>query len=415
MQQSLTDFRGNIPYGKQSRIEKNEEKEQLRNKIFVGDNLVCLNKKREIFKNSIDFIYIDPPYNTSSRFSYEDCNDSWEKDIKARLYAAKEWMKMSSAIFISIDDNELASLAKICFEVFGKSNYVGSFITRQSQRSNAKHINIVHEYVVCFAKDKKKLPPFRIRRMDIPEDRDMIVDMQRQVRNSLIPEDTLKTLIKKYTAERGITWLKNYCNVDKDGRIFFAKDLSVPGKPSSLEIPEIGLSLPPLKSRKWSSSQKFIQLYKAGRLHFKNWRPYEIEYLDETEDNIPSILPFYSRNGTEDLKKLGLYRFFDTPKPVELIKFLIRASLHSDSLILDFYAGSGTTAQAVYEINKEDGRHHSYIMIQSPEKINKATYVYENMTACGYINPSVSDITELRIKTFLEKEKIQPDYVIEHI
>lgn len=389
-----------------------------KNLIYIGDNLKTMKSAEfQSFYSKINFIYIDPPYNTRNTFSYNDDNNEWSSDIKERLLVAKECLSEEGTIFISIDDNELSSLLYICYKVFGKNNYVGLFITKQAQRSNAKHINTIHEYVICFAKNKKKLPKFYINRLENPSESTRILYIINRIKslNRTEPkkaEKELKQLIDKYVIETGQTWIRNFSNISDDGRIYFAKDLSTPGKPARLDIDEIGLHLEPLKTRGWSSKEKILSLYSQNRLVFKNGRPYAIEYLEEATDNVSSILDFYSRQGTNNLKKLGLDGLFDTPKPVELIKFLIRCSQHQDSIILDFYAGSGTTAQSVYEINKEDKMNHKYILIQLDESMNEKTEAYEIMSKLGYKEPKVSEAMIHRINTYLKEEKIKVDYEV---
>lgn len=390
-----------------------------KNVIYIGDNLQTMQHESfHKYYGNIDFIYIDPPYNTHNLFSYNDDNDEWSNDIKARLEVAKKCLSEEGVIFISIDDNELSNLLYLCYKTFGKANYVGLFITKQAIRSNAKHINTIHEYVVCFANNKKKLPKFYINRLENPSESPKIISIINKVKHAhakdpALAEKELKQLIDKYVKETGQTWIRNYSNVSDDGRIFFAKDLSTPGRPSRLDTDEINLHLEPLKTRGWSSKEKILSLYNDKRIAFKNGRPYAIEYLEEATDNVCSILDFYSRQGTNNLKKLGLDGLFDTPKPVELIKFLIRCSQHKDSLILDFYAGSGTTAQSVYEINKEDSMNHKYILIQLDELINEKTESYELMSNLGFEKPKVSDAMILRINTYLKEAKKDIDYIVE--
>ncbi len=388
-----------------------------KNEIYIGDNLAIMRSAEfKKFKTTIDFIYIDPPYNTkNSKFAYSDNNSKWSLDIKLRLIEAKELLKKTGVIFISIDDNEFASLLQICDEVFGKENKAGIFITKQSQRSNAKHINVVHEYVVAYAKSKTNLPRFYVNRIESPLEGKKIKQIIQKVKtaykkSSTLANEILKKSISDYVLETGETWIVNYSNIDENGEIYFAKDLSTPGEPNYLKIDEINLTLEPLKTRGWSSKQKFIKLHKENKLCFKNERPYEIEYLKDAVNNVSSVLDFYSRQGTNDLKKLGLNGIFDTPKPVELIKFLIRCSQHKNALILDFYAGSGTTAQAVYEINQEDKKQHKYILIQLPEPINNKNKAFEILTNLNYKEPKISDAMILRINKFAELNKIDTNY-----
>ena len=392
------------------------------NKIYVGDNLIVMKSKDfSEYTGKIDFIYIDPPYNTTNNtLTFYDNNNSWVNDISERLQLAKNFMSESGVIFISIDDNELSNLLSACYLIFGKENYIGLFITKQSQRSNAKHINVIHEYILAFAKNKKNADRFYIRRLENPTESVRINSLIQKVKAAFKKSQKeavkeLKEQIEKYVKETGETWIKNYSNIDENGNIFFAKDLSVPGKPNRLDIDEIGLHLEPLKTRGWSSKEKILSLYKDNRLCYKKGRPYAIEYIEEATNNVSSILDFYSRQGTNDLKKMGLSGLFATPKPVELIKFLIRCSMHKDSLILDFYAGSVTTAQAVYEINKEDNTNHKYVLIQLEEEINKKSDAFLILKQKGYENPTVDKAMLVRINTFLELNKLAKDYVIERL
>lgn len=390
----------------------------MENEIYIGDNLKVMNSKAFLkYQNKVKMIYIDPPYNTQNEKSYKDKIESeeWTIFMRKRLLISKKFMKNDGIIFISIDDNEYASLKLICDEVFDKKNFVGTFITRQSQRSNAKHINIIHEYILCFAKNKDKLHKFVMNRMLIPEDRKMINKLNLTIKKIISEEglekanQKIKEIIKDYCKTYSISWLKNYNNVDENGNIYFAMDLSTPGKPRKVDIPEIGIKLKPLPTRGWSSDKKFISLYNENRLCFKDNRPYAKHYLYESEDNVPSILNFYSRQGTNDLKKLGLENIFDTPKPVELIKFLIRISTNSNDIVLDFFAGSGTLAQAVYEVNAEDNKNISYVLIQLDEPVNTKSPVYQKCRSLN-IRPSVDSILKYRLESFLKKSQKEIDF-----
>lgn len=393
----------------------------MKNEIYIGDNYEVLKNKafRDKYINKIKLIYIDPPYNTLNKKSYKDKTDSdyWAEFMECRLDASKDLLKEDGAIFISIDDNEFASLRIICDKIFGKENFVGTFITQQAQRSNAKYINTVHEYIICFAKNKKKLQQFQVNRMEIPEDYKMITKLKAEVKKICdtkgyeVANKEMKNIVKNYCEEYNISWLKNYSNVDENGRIYFAVDLSTPSNPREVNIPEIGLKLAPLPTRGWISDKRFIELFNKKRLCFKGDRPYSKLYIEEAMDNAPSILKFYSRHGTNDLKKLGLNNLFDTPKPVELIKFLIRISTKPQDIILDYFAGSGTTAQAVYELNKEENRKNSYVLVQIDEQIDPKTSVYKKCKELK-IQPSMKNILKCRINTFLEKQNIKKDYTI---
>lgn len=392
----------------------------MKNEIYIGDNLKVMNSLAfEKYKEQIKMIYIDPPYNTRGQKSYNDriSSDSWKNFIRERVEASYKFLKSDGIIFVSIDDNEYANLKLICDDIFGEYNFVGTFITQQAQRSNAKYINTVHEYILCFAKNKDKLHKFVINRMDIPEDKKMICKLSRDIKKIIdtdgleIANKRLKEIIKDYCYNYNISWLKNYSNVDENGNIFFAVDLSTPGKPRSVNIPEIGLKLDPLPTRGWSSDKKFIQLYNEQRLCFKEGRPYSKHYLYESEDNVSSMLKFYSRQGTNDLKKLGLGNLFDTPKPVEMLKFLIRISTQTNDIVLDYFAGSGSLAQAVYEVNNEDNKKIKYVLIQLNEEVNPKSIVYKTCKEFNII-PTVDEILKYRIECFLRKNDMDIDFNI---
>ncbi len=396
----------------------------MKNYIYIGDNEKVLKLKKSKLRNSVDIIYIDPPYNTALKKSYKDSeysNGSWREMMFPRLKLSLDILSDSGVIFISIDDNQLASLKIICDEIFGEDNFLGIFITKQAQRSNSKHINITHEYIVGYSKNKKKVPRFERLRIDDLVEGPMIKDIVSKVKREFdskgleSADKVLKTLIKNYCERFNITWLKNYNRISDDGRVFFGKDLSTPGSPRSVDIPEINLHLEPLPTRGWSSDEKFIQLHKDDRLYFRGERPYEITYLIESKDHVPSILDFYSRQGTNDLNNLGLRDLFDTPKPVELIKYLIKIYPGDSLVVCDFFAGSGTTAQAVLELNEEYNQNHSFILVQSKEELDESTKPYK--TAISFnIEPYVSEIMLYRINTFLEKNNLKDiEIIIEEV
>ena len=424
------EFKGTIPIA--GAVEKADsgisfkkqplEHDMAENGVYIGDNLQWLTDSRlRKFLKKIKVIYIDPPYNTKTQKSYSDKMSSadWLVQVSKTIAEGREYLACNGIMFISIDDNEYAYLKVECDKIFGKENFVGTFIVYQAQRSNAKFMNTVHEYVICYARDKKNLKPLKIRRMSIPCERQMILDLCSAVKHAFensgrqSAQTLLNAQIRQITAEKKISWLKNYSSIDSDGNIFFAMDLSTPGNPRSVNIESINLKLDPLPSRAWSSDEKFIRLHKAGLLAFKNGRPYEKHFLIDAEDNVPSILNFYSRQGTHDLEHLGLSGIFDTPKPVAMIKYLIRLVAAQNDIVMDFYAGSGTTAQAVMELNMEEKLSLSFVLVQRSECLNNKTLAYKKSLQFG-INPDVADILIARINAFLLKNNYTENYSIYH-
>lgn len=375
----------------------------MMNKFYIMDAEKCLGRLPEKYFQTV---YIDPPYNTQSRkFEYHDDYPDWDNFITSKICQTHRVLKDTGVLFISIDDNKLIELRMICNKVFGKDNFLGMFITRQATRSNAKHINTIHEYVVAYAKNKKKAPSFEIKRLDIPFYAEKLLPLIAEIKKAHkqygvdFATNLLKTKLKEFEKLEYFSFLKNYSIVDENGEICFATDLSTPnGNPHELYIEEIMLHLPALKTRAWSSKEKIIQLFYENKLLFKQGRPYEKHLLSESKDNAMSILNFYSRQGKHDLAKFGLENLFSTAKPVELIKYLIKISqISPNDKILDFFAGSGTTAQAVLECNQEDGGQREFVLCQIDEPIQNNQKAINYLKQNGYSN-HISEITNLRLK-----------------
>ncbi len=365
----------------------------MANKVIIGDNKQVL-KEGSFLDKSYKVIYLDPPYNTRSTKSYNDSeeSDNWGTMLKERLELCKSYLAKDGVVFISIDDTEIGTVRNLGDSIFGYKNFLGTFVTRQATRSNSKHINIIHEYIVCYCKDKSKLKPWMVKRIDT-EDGGWIKELQSEVRLRWdFDVVSAYDYLKNYIRESGLSWLRNYNLIDNNGNIFFASDLSTPSNPRVVDIPEIGLHLEALDKRGWTSDKRFIELHNKGLLHYRGDRPYEKKYLIDAEDNCPSILNFYSRQGTKDLKDLGLDGLFDTPKSVDLLKYLFKFVLEEGDNVLDIYAGSGSTAQACEELDNNI----SWTLIQKEEEVDKKSPIYKNCITFG-IEPTIPNILYTRL------------------
>lgn len=361
------------------------------NRIFIDDCKHWLSETEHPLSSGYDIIYIDPPYDTGSKLSYADKRSDWREWIEERITAACPHLRENGAVFISIDDNHLIDLCLICDRVFGAGNRLAIMITHQSARSNAKHINVVHEYVLAYAKDKKKLPRLLVPRR-MTEDASIIARMERIVAAEFekngreAAQKALRKEIRKHP-EQGVKWTLNYRSVDEDGRIYYPSDLTVPGTPAPLDIPALSLHLDALPNRAWQKKERILELATSGRLVFLNGRPYAKHYLDDAVDSMQSILPFYSRRGFHDLERLGIAGLFDTPKPTAMIELLILAiaSSRKKIAVLDFFAGSGTTAQACYQAQAKLGDEYdvSFDLVQCDETIREGTKPYEKAIELG--------------------------------
>lgn len=379
----------------------------MKHKVYIGDNVAVMNGEDfSQYEGKVSVIYIDPPYNTKTKKSYNDkqAREEWLSFMGTRLFFARRYLNEEGVIFISIDDNEYAYLKMLCDREFGEKNCLGTFITKQSQRSNSKHINTVHEYILAYAKNKKKCPEFKVKRIDTPEGKQIIDALETYAVFSIATTETFDLALKEYRErvkefcrDENLSWLRNYNFIDKDGKPFFATDLSTPGKPRTVDIPEIGLHLDPLPTRGWSSDAKFIELHNTDRLIFRDGRPYAIHYLSEAENSAPSILDFYSRQGNEDMKRLGLDGIFDTPKPVNMLKYLLRITGVKEGIVMDFFAGSGSFCQATEEVNKEDKKNLQCVLIQLDEDIAEGTEAYDRCKELG-IEPNIPAVLEARLQ-----------------
>mgnify|MGYP000843803089 FL=1 len=366
------------------------------NLYIEGDNLRVLKLLQRGYMGKVKMIYIDPPYNTGNDFVYHDdfAHSAEEEDLAAgnideegyryrrnldsngrfhsdwcsmmysRLLVAHSLLKEDGVIFISIDDNEVHNLRKICDEVFGERNLVAE-IPWQSRSSiqNDTDFSVNHEYILVYAKNRRK-ENRRLKESNksIWYNRDSFVC-------SPIPLN-----------------ISNFENPDNDPRgpwkadPFDAPNIR-PNLTYPITNPNTGEQHLPPRGRHWrTDSKQYANALKDGRILFgKNGtgRPQLKVFYEEKKDfgSVDNSWFSAERIGTstqgtkEQIKIFGGFAPFDTPKPLSLIyKLLQLANLRKDSLILDFFSGSGTTAHAVMQLNAEDGGKRKYICVQLPEE-----------------------------------------------
>ena len=374
------------------------------NLYIEGDNLEVLKLLQETYLGKIKMIYIDPPYNTGNDFVYEDdfaqstgeymansgqyddvgnrmmtntesngrFHTDWLNMIYPRLRLAKDLMAEDGVIFISIDDNEIENLRKICDELFGLQNYVGTVIWERafSPKNDAKYFSVSHDYIVVYAKNMLSFTIGKLPR----------------------------------TAEMN----SRYKNPDNDPNgPWSSGDLTAKTYSAAYDYPittPSGKSISPTSGRSWITSKENMQKWIAeGRIWFgekgDNTPRYK-RYLSEMTDGIvPTTLWKYeevghSQEGRQELKNLFAGKgYFDGPKPIRLIKRVIGiANLGKDDIILDFFSGSATTAHAVMQLNAEDGGHRKFIMVQLPEPCDEKSEAYK----AGY--PNICETGKERIR-----------------
>ncbi len=360
--------------------------ESTKNLFIEGDNLDALKLLRETLLGQVKMIYIDPPYNTGNDFVYRDdfsedtqtflsrsnqvdssgarlvanvesngrFHSDWLSMIFPRLKLARGLLRDDGIIFISADDNEIANLMRLCDEVFGEDNFVATFAwEKRTNRENRKVVSSRHDYIVCYA--KQQTPGTR----------------------------ALKQL--PMTAKA----LANYKNPDGDPRGPWKSDPATAQAGHGTKDQFYVLVAPNGKEHGLESGRCWVYTEKAmkteiaeGKIWFGkdgNGVPRVKTYLDAKDRGLtPESILFAEDVGTNEsaknqLKELFSERsVFDTPKPVGLVQTLIQLAC-DDGIVMDFFAGSATTAEATMELNATDGKARRFILIQLPEELGSAS------------------------------------------
>lgn len=396
--------------------EESVDWDTTQNLYVEGDNLEVLRILQNSYRNKVKMIYIDPPYNTGKDFVYKDdfhdnvksyteqldenmksnaetngrFHTDWLNMMYPRLKIARNFLSDDGVIFISIDDNEYNNLKKICDEIFGEQNFVSNIIWYNKEGgggSDSKFFRIKHEYILCYAKSVDNL----------------------EIKGVEISNLNRYTQSDEYEKRRGPYYLQKL----NQASIQYSSSLDYP------IISPDGKELYPAINEKracWRwSKQKVEWGLEKGFIEFKkdkdgNWQVYTKQYLKVDNNDEPiertqrplSVLEGYSSTqASKKLEELFKGKVFDYSKPIEMIKTLVEITTNENDLILDFFAGSSSTAHAVLEFNANNGGNRRFIMVQLPEKTDEKSQVYK----LGYKN--LCEIGRKRI--ILAKEKINED------
>lgn len=375
------------------------------NLYIEGDNLRVLKLLQRGYMGKVKMIYIDPPYNTGNDFVYHDdfAHSAEEEDLAAgnideegnryrrnldsngrfhsdwcsmmysRLLVAHSLLKEDGVIFISIDDNEVHNLRKICDEVFGAGNFVGEVIWQSATDNNPRQISTEHEYLLCFAKQTQNLPNWLIgseNAKKIELQYEIIKDKFHDIKSQ---QEELRKWIKVNKAElKGVT---HYNNIDEKG-VYSNSSNSSNTKPGGymFDIIHPITHKPCVKPAfGWRWTENTFWNYNAnGDIEWgtdETTQPHVKKRISSVKEQLKSIYYEDGRVSTKGLEQLfEAKKIFDNPKPLKLIKRLINFTTQEDSLILDFFSGSATTAHAVMQLNAEDGGKRKYICVQLPEE-----------------------------------------------
>ena len=382
--------------------------DKTRNILIEGDNLEALKQLQEGYLNKVKMIYIDPPYNTGKDFIYNDnfsesvgsyIHRSNQKDEKGnrmvqntesngrfhsdwltmlypRLRLARNLLSNDGAIFISIGDDELTNLRKLCDEIFGELNYVGTLVWRRRASSAMadRLVSTDHEYVVIYQREN-------FTSLGTPKDFD------------------------------------NYSNPDNDPRgPWVAGDLTVgmgsdlrPNQFYALVDPETGKSYPANPNRVWAyipeSMNKMVAERRVIFPSETSRRPMQKRFKSELKSNVNPISTWMTEVGlntesTKEMQELFGQIPFEYSKPTSLLTYLIKASLKKDELLLDFFAGSGTSAHALMALNALDDGMRRFILVQLPERTERGVFA------------TVAEICKERIRRV--GNKIKAEYALSY-
>ena len=325
--------------------------EQTNGLMINGDNFHALNLLQSKYREKIKCVYIDPPYNTNSapilyKDGYKD--SSWLCLMEKRLHLSKALSADDGAIFISIDDNEQANLKLLCDDIFGENNFVAELIwkSKSGGANDSRYFAIDHEYIFTYTKDADKLF------LNLDTEAATTTSYNRKDERGEYSLERLDKQSIRYSSSL------DFEIIAPDGKSYFPKHKN-PDKPNAT----------------WRWSKQRVQ-ENYSELVFENGNVYTKNY--KKVGAIPRSLLIderfgRTRTGKTDFFALFNGEFFSNPKPEKLIKFLIQVATGADSIVLDYFAGSGTTGHAVINLNREDGGNRKYILVEMGEYFDTVT------------------------------------------
>ena len=371
------------------------------NLYIEGDNLEVLKLLQETYLGKIKMIYIDPPYNTGNDFVYEDdfaqsaeeymansgqyddegnrlvknvdtngrFHTDWLNMIYPRLKVAKDLLSDDGAIFISINDQEVSNMKKICDEIFGCDNFIASLIWQQRKGggNDSHYIAVDHEYILIYSKN-------------------------------------ICNLSNRWYVSQTEEYLKRYKEVEPDGRRFYWDTLVRNGLQSPIVITLTAPDGTKITINSQKSEETVLKGLRDGTVRFtkttNGWSLHHKVYMKEGQV-LRSILTEYGNNRSSGQELTNLFgkTVFDYSKPSTLLKLLCQLNTNNIDIVLDFFSGSATTAHAVMKLNAEDGGNRKFIMVQIPEETDEKCEAYKS----GYQN--ICEIGKERIRRAGQKIK----------
>ena len=400
---AFTPSNATLIYDEQRSVNPNESE----NLIIEGENLEVLKLLSGSYREKIKCIYIDPPYNTGGDFVYSDnyamdkkaywelngvfregvkvdtnsdlsgrYHSNWLNMMYSRLLVARQLLKEDGVIFISIDDNEVHHLRKLCDEIFGEDNFLANVVWQKkyAATNDAKGFSPMHDHIIVYQKsdsfERNLLPRTKEQNQPYRHDdgdgkglwRSDNLLVKSFSESGVFPIKNPNTG-EEFMPPQGSCWRGNKTTIDKwleEGRIFFGKD---------------GKGAPQLK--------RYLNEVQQGRVPTTWWTFQEVGHNDAANKEMQAL--FNSKTP------------FDTPKPSKLLRQIIEIAIGKDDIVVDFFAGSGTLGHAVTDLNLSDNGNRKYILVQIPEATDEKSETFK----AGY--KKISDITIERNKRVIEK------------
>ncbi|MBO0919788.1 site-specific DNA-methyltransferase [Cellulomonas sp. zg-ZUI222] len=400
------------------RPDESVEWDSTKNIVIEGDNLEVLRLLRRGYAGKVDVIYIDPPYNTGSDLVYHDSrvtpkdefeaqvgerdgegrlvkntdasgrrHSAWLDMMHPRLWAARDLLKQTGVIIAAIDDNEHTNLRLLLDQVFGSENFLANVVWQGSGKNDARFTSGGLDYMLIYAANKNLLVANDVRFKEPKRGYDLVVAaVQRSWEQSGHDSEAATQLLRQWwrtrpDTERGLT---SYADIDESGRAFTKSDLASPNPRANLmyELPHPVTGIPvPMHPNGWRLSKDSMESAIAeGRIQFgkdHTTTPRYKRFLDEMgQQAIRPVVTQERAPASDALAALLGEKVFDYPKDTQVVGTWLNAVTQSDrdAIVLDFFAGSGSTGHAVMDLNAADGGNRQYILVQIDEAVEHAKY-----------------------------------------
>jgi adenine-specific DNA-methyltransferase len=425
-------------------IEDSKDWEKTKNLYIEGDNLEVLKLLQESYLNKIKMIYIDPPYNTGKDFIYDDnfvrevseydedagvvdesgnrlfmntesngrFHSDWCSMIFARLKLARGLLTDDGVIFISIDDHEFFNLRKICDQVFGEGNFVGTLVLQTATDNNPSQINIEHEYVLCYSKNKNVLDYWKA-----DNDKAELINLKYlELKDRLSDISMIQTELRKWIRENkeALSGVTHYDNVDEKGvfhdgdvanTVFgeYVYDVIHPVTQKKCKIPEKGFRFP---------KETMDEMIRNNEILFGVDETVLIKpkkRIEKSKDVLRSVIYEDGRTSTKKFETLMGRDIFQNPKSETIIQRFINFIVKDSDIVLDFFSGSGTTGESVLLHNAQKKANVKFILVQLPDSLDESLVKADSKNKKTILNAIkfLDGIGKKHILTEIGKERIR--------